>query len=230
MYFRSALTTVISLGAVHYALALPVQGSPGFGPWDGAVGVPVAPGLPVNIPGPPLHGDEQVLVTVEENLNHLSSHQAYHHNDGPYTPYHEAVPFLIPAPLAVGPMHAGPEELGNQDQPLSEKARVTLAFDVENCSVGDLIRRDTPPPGPVRRCTANLKVQLAAKQSVMELLDAKKSELNIAGDLEVTVEGTFKSDAYIPKDVPFKFIYDGKGYTGVARIQGRGDIMRIQRS
>ncbi|KAJ4498472.1 hypothetical protein C8R41DRAFT_818018 [Lentinula lateritia] len=75
MYFRSALTTVITLGAVHSALALPVQGSPGFGPWDGAVGVPGGPGLhvlPVNIPGLPLHGDEQVLVTVKENLNHLS--------------------------------------------------------------------------------------------------------------------------------------------------------------
>ncbi|KAJ3863899.1 hypothetical protein EV359DRAFT_81927 [Lentinula novae-zelandiae] len=250
MYFCSALATVITFGAVHSALALPVQVAPGFGPWDGAVGVPVAPGFhvpPVN-PGPPLHGDEQVLVTVEENLNHLSSHQTYHHNDGQYTPYHEAVPFLIPAPLAVGPMHAGPQELENQ--PLSEKVRVTLTFDVENRSAGDLIRRDTPPPGPVRRerlhargltkiratlttyigCTANFKVQLAAKQSVIDLLDAKKSELNIAGDLEVTVEGTFKSDAYIPKDVPFKFFYDGKEYTGVARGRGQGEITRKQHS
>ncbi|GAW07038.1 hypothetical protein LENED_009000 [Lentinula edodes] len=83
MYFCSALTAVITLGAVHSALALPVQGPPGFGPWDGAVGVPVAPGIPIppaNIPGPPLHGDEQVLVTVEENLSHLSAHLAYHPN------------------------------------------------------------------------------------------------------------------------------------------------------
>ncbi|KAJ4465968.1 hypothetical protein C8J55DRAFT_245045 [Lentinula edodes] len=243
MYFCSALTAVITLGAVHSALALPVQGPPGFGPWDGAVGVPVVPGIPIppaNIPGPPLHGDEQVLVTVEENLSHLSAHQAYHPNDGQYTP-------LIPAPVEVGPIHAGTEKL--EDQPLSEKARVTLAFDVENRSVGDLIRRDTPPPGPVRHeqlhargltkiraiftttigCTSNLKVQLAAKQSVIDLLDAKKSELNIAGDLKVTVEGIFKSDAYIPKDVPFKFFYDGKEYTGVARGQGQGEITRIQR-
>ncbi|KAJ3873530.1 hypothetical protein F5051DRAFT_444171 [Lentinula edodes] len=252
MYFCSALATVIiTFGAIHSAFALPVQAAPGFGPWDGAVGVPGGPGLhvlPVNIPGPPLHGDEQVLDTVEENLGHLSSHQAYHPNqDGQYTPYYEAVTSLIPAPAEVGPIHAGPEKL--EDQPLSEKARVTLAFDVENRSVGDLIRRDTPPPGPVRReqlharglariratltpsiaGAVSLKSQLDAKQSVIELLNAKKSELKITGDLEVTVEGTFRSDAYIPKDVPFQFFYDGKEYTGVARGQGRGEITKIQR-
>ncbi|KAJ3911972.1 hypothetical protein F5877DRAFT_72770 [Lentinula edodes] len=227
MYFCSVLTAVITLGAVHSALALPVQGPPGFGPWDGAVGVPVVPGIPIppaNIPGPPLHGDEQVLVTVEENLSHLSAHQVYHPNDGQYTPYYEAVTSLIPAPVEVGPIHAGTEKL--EDQPLSEKARVTLAFDVENRSVGDLIRRDTPPPGPVR---PSYKYQVYAKQSIIELLNAKKSELGITGDLEVTVEGTFKSNALIPKDVPFLFYFDGNEYTGVARGQGQGEITRIQR-
>ncbi|KAJ3886416.1 hypothetical protein GG344DRAFT_81728 [Lentinula edodes] len=245
MYFCSALATVIiTFGAVHSAFALPVQAALSFGPWDGAVGVPGGLGLhvlPVNIPGPPLHGDEQVLDTVEENLGHLSSHQAYHPNqDGQYTP-------LIPAPVEVGPIHAGTEKL--EDQPLSEKARVTLAFNVENRSVGDLIRRDTPPPGPVRReqlharslariratltpsvaCSVSYKYQLYAEQSVIELLNAKKSELEITGDLEVIVEGTFKSDALIPKDVPFLFYFDGNKYTGVARGQGQGEITRIQR-
>ncbi|KAH7874986.1 uncharacterized protein C8R40DRAFT_239041 [Lentinula edodes] len=248
MYFCSALTAVITLGAVHSALALPVQGPPGFGPWDGAVGVPVAPGIPIppaNIPGPPLHGDEQVLVTVEENLSHLSAHLAYHPNDDQYTPYQETVPSLISVPVKVGPMHAGPEMF--EDQLLIEENR---AIDVEGPFARGLMKRDIGeaddklPPGTTHqnqlhtrgstKITATLTgegrrqptlVQSAARNSVEDLLNAKKLELNIVGDLEVTVEGTFKCST-TSADVPFKFSVGGKKYTGVARGQGEGEITR----
>ncbi|KAJ4465959.1 hypothetical protein C8J55DRAFT_527708 [Lentinula edodes] len=250
MYFCSALATVIiTFGAIHSAFALPVQAAPGFGPWDGAVGVPGGPGLhvlPVNIPGPPLHGDEQVLDTVEENLGHLSSHQAYHPNqDDQYTPYQETVPSLISAPVKVGPMHAGPEMF--EDQLLIEEDR---AIDVEGPFARGLMKRDIGeaddklPPGTTHqnhlhtrgstKITATLTgegrrqptlVQSAAINSVEDLLNAKKSELNIVGDLEVTVEGTFKCST-TSADVPFKFSVGGKKYTGVARGQGEGEITR----
>lgn len=134
-----------------------------------------------------------------------------------------------------------------EDQLLIEENR---AIDVEGPFARGLMKRDIGeaddklPPGTTHqnqlhtrgstKITATLTgegrrqptlVQSAARNSVEDLLNAKKSELNIVGDLEVTVEGTFKCST-TSADVPFKFSVGGKKYTGVARGQGEGEITR----
>ncbi|KAJ3720739.1 hypothetical protein DFJ43DRAFT_1158838 [Lentinula guzmanii] len=68
-------------------------------------------------------------------------------------------------------------------------------------------------------------VQSASKQSVQDLLDAKKSALGISsGQIEANPRNSLRSSNTIPTDVPFRFTFRGRGYTAVAKGNGDGEI------
>ncbi|KAJ4478356.1 hypothetical protein J3R30DRAFT_3890537 [Lentinula aciculospora] len=69
--------------------------------------------------------------------------------------------------------------------------------------------------------------QKAAKQSVKDLLDAKKFKLNIPTYVEVEVQGVHKSSGTFSQDVLFSFQWNGKAYKVTAKGNGLGDISKF---
>ncbi|KAJ3781433.1 hypothetical protein GGU10DRAFT_379541 [Lentinula aff. detonsa] len=68
-------------------------------------------------------------------------------------------------------------------------------------------------------------VQSASKQSVQDLLDAKKSALGISsGQIKANPQNSLYSPNTFATDVPFRFTFRGRGYTAVAKGNGYGEI------
>ncbi|KAJ3745167.1 hypothetical protein DFH05DRAFT_1557324 [Lentinula detonsa] len=69
-------------------------------------------------------------------------------------------------------------------------------------------------------------VQTASKQSVQDLLDAKKSALGITTPMKIKAnpQNSLYSPNTFATDVPFRFTFRGRGYTAVAKGNGYGEI------
>ncbi|KAJ3979263.1 hypothetical protein F5890DRAFT_1558959 [Lentinula detonsa] len=69
-------------------------------------------------------------------------------------------------------------------------------------------------------------VQTASKQSVQDLLDAKKSALGIPSSMKIKAnpQNSLYSPNTFATDVPFRFTFRGQVYTAVAKGNGYGDI------
>ncbi|KAJ3779893.1 hypothetical protein GGU10DRAFT_391416 [Lentinula aff. detonsa] len=69
-------------------------------------------------------------------------------------------------------------------------------------------------------------VQSASKQSVQDLLDAKKSALGIISSMKIKAnpQNSLRSSNTFATDVPFRFTFRGRGYTAVAKGNGYGEI------